>query len=168
MELLELFGQINTFVFDVDGVLTDGSLFLTEEGKMLRTMNIKDGYALQQAVKADYNVWIITGGKSEPVRLRLNKLGINEVHLGIENKAEFLRDIMNAYDIGRDTVLYMGDDIPDHKAMQHCALPCCPADAVTDIKDISKYISPYSGGKGCVRDVIEKVIKLQGKWKKEL
>ena len=104
MELLELFGQINTFVFDVDGVLTDGSLFLTEEGKMLRTMNIKDGYALQQAVKADYNVWIITGGKSEPVRLRLNKLGINEVHLGIENKAEFLRDIMNAYDIGRDTV----------------------------------------------------------------
>ena len=164
MDLLELFSKIKTFVFDVDGVLTDGSLFLTDDGKMLRSMNIKDGYALQKAVKAGYAIWIITGGKSEPVRLRLNKLGIEEVHLGIDNKAEFLDEIYEAKVVDYNTMLYMGDDIPDYIAMQKCLLPCCPSDAVNEIKEISKYISPFPGGKGCARDVIEMVLKLQEKW----
>jgi 3-deoxy-D-manno-octulosonate 8-phosphate phosphatase (KDO 8-P phosphatase) len=164
MNLLELFAPIKTFVFDVDGVLTDGSLMLTEEGHMLRSMNIKDGYAMQLAIKKGYRVWIISGGKSEAVRLRLNRLGIQDVHIGIESKKEFLHEIALASNTEYNTVLYMGDDIPDYAAMQQCALPCCPNDAVPEIKQVAKYISPYDGGKGCVRDVIEKVLKLNNDW----
>jgi len=164
MNLLELFAPIKTFVFDVDGVLTDGSLILTDEGGMLRTMNIKDGYAMQLAVKKGYGVWIISGGKSEAVRQRLNRLGISEVHIGIESKKEFLHDIIIASKTDYSSVLYMGDDIPDYAAMQTCGLPCCPNDAVNEIRQVAKYISPKDGGKGCVRDVIEKVLKLNGHW----
>jgi len=164
MNLLELFAPIKTFVFDVDGVLTDGSLILTDEGGMLRTMNIKDGYAMQLAVKKGYGVWIISGGKSEAVRQRLNRLGISEVHIGIESKKEFLHDIIIASKTDYSSVLYMGDDIPDYAAMQACGLPCCPNDAVNEIRQVAKYISPKDGGKGCVRDVIEKVLKLNGHW----
>jgi 3-deoxy-D-manno-octulosonate 8-phosphate phosphatase (KDO 8-P phosphatase) len=162
--MLDLFAPIRTFVFDVDGVLTDGTLILAEEGHMLRSMNIKDGYAMQLAVKKGYKVWIISGGRSEAVRLRLNKLGIQEVHIGIESKKEFLHDLAGKSDTAFESVLYMGDDIPDYAAMQECGLPCCPADAATEIKMVSKYISPLGGGKGCVRDVIEKVLKLNGDW----
>jgi 3-deoxy-D-manno-octulosonate 8-phosphate phosphatase (KDO 8-P phosphatase) len=151
-------------VFDVDGVLTDGSLLLNEEGHILRTMNIKDGYALQLAIKKGYQVWIISGGKSEAVRLRLNKLGIHEVHIGIHSKKDFLHDIVTKSKTDYSQMLYMGDDIPDHAAMLQCGLPCCPNDAVPEIKEVSKYISPLSGGKGCVRDVIEKVLKLNNDW----
>lgn len=164
MNLLELFAPIRTFVFDVDGVLTDGMLVLTEEGHMLRSMNIKDGYAMQLAIKKGYKVWIISGGRSEAVRLRLNKLGINDVHIGIESKKEVLHEIAVASKTAYDSVLYMGDDIPDYAAMQLCGLPCCPNDAVAEIKSVSKYISPLIGGQGCVRDVIEKVLKLNGDW----
>lgn len=164
MNLLELFAPIRTFVFDVDGVLTDGNLMLTEDGHMLRSMNIKDGYAMQLAVKKGYKVWIISGGKSEGVRLRLNKLGIQEVHIGIESKKEFLHEIAVSSQTTYESVLYMGDDIPDYAAMQVCGLPCCPADAVPEIKQVAKYISPLAGGRGCVRDVIEKVLKLNGDW----
>ncbi len=164
MNLLEFFAPITTFVFDIDGVLTDGSLLLSEDGHLLRTMNIKDGYALQLAVKKGYKVWIISGGRSEASRVRLNKLGIEEVHIGIEHKKEFLRDMAAALNVANEQMLYMGDDIPDYAVMQLCGLPCCPNDAVPEIKQISKYISPYIGGKGCVRDVIEKVLKLNGHW----
>lgn len=164
MNLLELFAPIRTFVFDVDGVLTDGSLMLTEDGHMLRSMNIKDGYAMQLAIKKGYKVWIISGGKSEAVRLRLNKLGISDVHIGIESKKEVLNEIVAASLTSYNNVLYMGDDIPDYAAMQLCGLPCCPNDAVAEIRAVSKYISPLNGGKGCVRDVIEKVLKLNGDW----
>lgn len=162
--LLELFAPIRTFVFDVDGVLTDGSLMLTEDGHMLRSMNIKDGYAMQHAVKKGYNVWIISGGRSEAVKMRLNKLGITQVHIGVESKKELLHEIATTTGQGYEGILYMGDDIPDHAAMQQCGLPCCPNDAVTEIRQVAKYISPYNGGKGCVRDVIEKVLKLNGDW----
>lgn len=162
--LLELFAPIRTFVFDVDGVLTDGNLILTEDGHMLRSMNIKDGYALQLAVKKGYNVWIISGGKSEAVKLRLHKLGITQVHIGVESKKELLHEITTSSNLGYESILYMGDDIPDYAAMQQCGLPCCPNDAVTEIRQVAKYISPYNGGKGCVRDVIEKVLKLNGDW----
>ncbi|MCW3123801.1 MAG: 3-deoxy-D-manno-octulosonate 8-phosphate phosphatase [Flavipsychrobacter sp.] len=164
MNLLELFAPIRTFVFDVDGVLTDGSLMLTEDGHMLRSMSIKDGYAMQLAIKKGYKVWIISGGRSEGVRLRLNKLGIQEVHIGIESKKEFLHEIAISSKTSYESVLYMGDDIPDYAAMQVCGLPCCPNDAVAEIKQVAKYISPLGGGKGCVRDVIEKVLKLNGDW----
>jgi 3-deoxy-D-manno-octulosonate 8-phosphate phosphatase (KDO 8-P phosphatase) len=164
MNILELFAPIRTFVFDVDGVLTDGGLILTEDGHMLRSMNIRDGYALQLAIKKGYKVWIISGGRSEAVRLRLNKLGISEVHIGVENKRELLEEKIRAAQISLDTILYMGDDIPDHAAMKICGLPCCPNDAATEIRLASKYLSPLNGGKGCVRDVIEKVLKLNGDW----
>jgi 3-deoxy-D-manno-octulosonate 8-phosphate phosphatase (KDO 8-P phosphatase) len=157
MNLLDFFAPIRTFVFDVDGVLTDGSLMLTEDGHMLRSMSIKDGYAMQLAIKKGYRIWIISGGRSEGVRLRLNKLGIQEVHIDIESKKEFLHEMTVGSKTTYGSILYMGDDIPDYAAMQVCGLPCCPA-------DVAKYISPYNGGKGCVRDVIEKVLKLNGDW----
>ena len=164
MNLLELFAPIRVFVFDVDGVLTNGSLLLTEDGHMLRSMNIKDGYAMQLAIKKGYKVWIISGARSEAVRQRLNSLGIEEVHIGIENKKEFLHNIVIDSKTAYAHMLYMGDDIPDYAAMQACGLPCCPNDAAIEIRQIAKYISPSNGGNGCVRDVIEKVLKLNGDW----
>jgi len=164
MNLLELFAPINTFVFDVDGVVTDGSLLMTDDGLLLRSMNIKDVYALQQAIKKGYNVWIITNAKCEAVSMRLRKMGVREVHIGVDNKKEFLQEIASATKTKREAILYMGDDIPDYEAMQICGLPCCPADAVDEIKEIAAYISPKTGGKGCVRDVIEKVLKLNRQW----
>ena len=164
MNPLSLFSPIRTFVFDVDGVLTDGSLILHPSGEMLRTMNIKDGYAMQWAVKRGYGVWVITGARSEAVRSRLQKLGVHEVHIGIESKTEMLQDIVARTGSALNECLYMGDDIPDYEPMQLCGLPCCPADAVEEIKSVSKYISPVVGGCGCVRDVIEKVLKLRGDW----
>ncbi len=164
MNVLELFAPIHTFVFDVDGVLTEGNLILTEDGHMLRSMNIKDGYAMQLAIKKGYKVWIISGARSEAVRLRLNGLGITDVHIGIDSKKEVLHEMALTYNTDFSSVLYMGDDIPDYAVMQACGLPCCPADAVPEIKHVSKYISPLNGGKGCVRDVIEKVLKLNGDW----
>jgi len=164
MNLLERFAPIATFVFDIDGVLTDGSLQLTEDGHILRTMNIKDGYALQLAVKMGYKVWVISGGRSEAARLRLNKLGIDEVHIGIENKKEFLQEMAQTLNVGFEQILYMGDDIPDYAVMSICGLACCPNDAVPEVKQLSHYISPHGGGQGCVRDVIEKVLKLNNHW----
>lgn len=164
MNILELFRPIRTFVFDVDGVLTNGSLMLTEDGHMLRSMSIKDGYALQLAIKKGYGVWIISGGKSEAVRSRLQRLGVKEVHIGIESKKELLEEIALTNSAAYAGVLYMGDDIPDYAAMKICGLPCCPADAVPEIMGVAKYISPFKGGEGCVRDVIEKVLKLNGDW----
>ena len=164
MNILELFAPVRTFVFDVDGVLTDGSLLATEDGQLLRRMNIKDGYAIQLAIKKGYKVWILSGAKSEGVRLRLQKLGVKDVHIGIETKKELLQDIALSSQTAYESVLYMGDDIPDYAAMQLCGFPCCPFDAVAEIKAIAKYISPYKGGEGCVRDVIEKVLKLNNDW----
>ena len=164
MNPLALFQTIKTFVFDVDGVLTDGSLILAESGEMLRSMNIKDGFAMQWAVKKGYNVWVISGARSEAVRARLQRLGVHEVHIGIESKAELLHEIIARTGSVLEQCLYMGDDIPDYEPMQLCGLPCCPADAVPEIKKVSKYISPISGGHGCVRDVIEKVLWLREDW----
>lgn len=164
MNLLDLFTPIRTFIFDVDGVLTNGTMLATEEGHLLRSMNIKDGYALQLAVKKGYQVCIISGARSEGIRIRLNRLGIENVHLGIESKKEILHEYVNKVGSGLESVLYMGDDIPDYAVMKLCGLPCCPQDAVPEIRELSKYVSPFNGGAGCVRDVIEKVLKLNGHW----
>ncbi len=160
----EYLNNITTFIFDVDGVLTDGSITITTHGEMLRNMNIKDGYALKTAVDQGYHVCIISGGSNEGVRKRLRGLGITNIHLGVQNKVETLDEFLDIYQINSTQALYMGDDIPDLYVMQKVALPCCPQDAAPEIKAVSKYISHKKGGKGCVRDVIEQVLKVQGKW----
>jgi 3-deoxy-D-manno-octulosonate 8-phosphate phosphatase (KDO 8-P phosphatase) len=164
MSVLEKFKAIKTFVFDVDGVLTDGTLLILNDGQMARTMNIKDGYALQLAVKKGYRVVIISGGTSDAVKDRLEKLGVKDCFLKIDNKKEKLMEYITAHQLNRDEILFMGDDIPDYIPMQLTGLPCCPADAVAEIKQVSLYISPLAGGKGCARDVIEKVLKLNNHW----
>ena len=164
MNVLALFKDIKLFVLDVDGVLTDGSLILLENGEMARKMNIKDGYALQLAVKKGYDILIISGGSSEGVKIRLNKLGIKEIYLAVTNKSELLQEYVKTKNLSRSNVLYMGDDIPDVLPMQLAGLACCPADAVPEVRSIAHYISPITGGCGCVRDVIEKVLKLNGDW----
>ncbi len=160
----EYLADINTFIFDVDGVLTDGTITVTTDGEMLRTMNIKDGFALKTAIDAGFNVCIISGGSNEGVRKRLAGLGIKDIYLGAHNKIEQLNEYMSKHNITKKQVLYMGDDIPDYPVMELVGLPCCPQDAVPEIKSVSKYISHKNGGKGAVRDVIEQVLKVQDKW----
>lgn len=160
----EYLEHITTFIFDVDGVLTDGKILITTSGEMLRNMNIKDGYAMKTAVDKQYNVCIISGGSNEGVRKRLEGLGITDIFLGAHNKIEQLNTYTNAKNIDLKNVLYVGDDIPDMPVMQLVGLPCCPQDAAPEVKAISKYVSHKNGGSGCVRDVIEQVLKVQGKW----
>jgi 3-deoxy-D-manno-octulosonate 8-phosphate phosphatase (KDO 8-P phosphatase) len=160
----EYLQHITTFIFDVDGVLTDGTIHVTSTGEMLRTMNIKDGYALKTAIDKGFNMCIISGGSNEGVRLRLAGLGIKDIYLGAHDKIERLNEYFKKHSIKSENVLYMGDDIPDFPVMKMVGLPCCPQDAVPEIKSISKYISHKKGGKGAVRDVIEQVLKVQGKW----
>jgi 3-deoxy-D-manno-octulosonate 8-phosphate phosphatase (KDO 8-P phosphatase) len=164
MNLLDRFKNISTFVFDVDGVLTDGSLLILDDGQMVRKMNIKDGYALQLALKRGYRVVIISGGTSEAVRERLNRLGVNDVFLRVHNKQEVLTQYVMQNELKWEEVLFMGDDIPDYIVMKLVGLPCAPADAAPEIKQISIYTSSINGGFGCAREVIEKVLKLNNDW----
>lgn len=160
----EYLHDINTFIFDVDGVLTDGNVIVTSKGELLRRMNIKDGYALKTAVDLGYNVCIISGGSNEGVRLRLNGLGVTEIHLGVKDKIKELNNYLESHKVSLENTLYMGDDIPDMEVMKLVALPCCPQDAAPEIKAISRYVSHKNGGKGAARDVIEQVLKVQNKW----
>lgn len=155
--------DITTFIFDVDGVMTDGSVYLIN-GELAKKMLVKDGYALQLAVKKGYKVAVITGGKSKDVIKRLNNLGIKDVYIDVQNKLEVFEEYVNTYDINPANIMYMGDDIPDLEPMKKVGLPCCPANAVNEIKEITEHISPLKGGEGCVRDIIEKVLKVQNKW----
>jgi 3-deoxy-D-manno-octulosonate 8-phosphate phosphatase (KDO 8-P phosphatase) len=164
MNVLEHFAGLHVFVFDIDGVLTDGMLHVQEDGELLRRMNIKDGYALQLAIKKGYKVWVISGGTTHAAKKRLHKLGVTDVFVAVADKVQLLQQLMQQYQVSPNTTLYMGDDMPDLKAMQVCGFRACPADAVAEIKAISHYISPLAGGYGCVRDVIEKVLKLNGDW----
>ncbi|NMH26246.1 KdsC family phosphatase [Flavobacterium solisilvae] len=160
----ELMNDITTFIFDVDGVLTDSSVHVTEKGEMLRIMNIRDGFAMKAAIESGYNVCIISGGNNDGVRIRLKNLGINDIHLASPDKVATFNEYAALYNINPEHVLYMGDDIPDYHVMQLVGLPTCPQDASPEIKAISKYISHKNGGKGAVREVIEQVMKVQGKW----
>ena len=159
--------DITTFVFDVDGVLTDGSVLITDTGEQARAFNIKDGYALQLAVKCGYNVCAISGSRSKIAIIRLNSLGIKDVYVGANRKVDKLKLYMEEKHVIGSNVLFMGDDIPDLAPMKLVGLPVCPADAAEEIKEASLYVSPIVGGRGCVRDVIEKVLKVQGKWMTE-
>jgi 3-deoxy-D-manno-octulosonate 8-phosphate phosphatase (KDO 8-P phosphatase) len=160
----EIMNEITTFIFDVDGVLTDSSVHITPTGEMLRVMNIRDGFAMKAALESGYNVCIISGGNNEGVRVRLRNLGITDIHLGTPDKVKTFKEYTELYQIKPENVLYMGDDIPDYHVMQLVGLPTCPQDASPEIKTISNYISHINGGKGAVRDVIEQVMKVQGKW----
>jgi 3-deoxy-D-manno-octulosonate 8-phosphate phosphatase (KDO 8-P phosphatase) len=164
MNVLEYFKNITTFVFDVDGVLTDGRVLILEAGLQARQMHVKDGLALQMALKNGYNVVIISGAYSEPVLQRMQYLGITEIFLATKNKKKFLDNYLTQKEITWQQVLFMGDDLPDVAVLQKAGLSCCPADAVAEVKKISKYISSINGGYGCVRDVIEKVLKLNDHW----
>jgi 3-deoxy-D-manno-octulosonate 8-phosphate phosphatase (KDO 8-P phosphatase) len=164
MNIIDRFKKITTFIFDMDGVLTDGSVLVLENGLQARRMSIRDGYALQLAVKKGYRLLVVSGADSSPVTERLNKLGITEVHMSVANKKAFVEKYIAANKLVAEEILFMGDDIPDHSVMSMVGLPVCPADAVAEIRAISKYISPATGGNGCVRDVIEQVLKLNDHW----
>mgnify|MGYP001941716389 CR=1 FL=1 len=156
--------QIKCFIFDVDGVFTDGTVMVMANGDQNRNMNIKDGYALQHAIKQGYKVAIISGGSSEGVRTRFKGLGVTDIYLGQRHKLGAFEDYLAIYNLNPEEILYMGDDLPDYEVMQKVGLACCPANAATEIKTISHYISPKNGGDGCVRDVIEQVLKNHAKW----
>jgi 3-deoxy-D-manno-octulosonate 8-phosphate phosphatase (KDO 8-P phosphatase) len=164
MNIQERFKKITTFIFDIDGVLTDGSILLLENGHQARTMNIKDGYALQLAVKLKYRIAIISGADSTPVVTRLNKLGITEVRFSVNDKKEFIEDFTAMHELKTEEILYMGDDMPDLPAFPVVGIAACPADAVTEVKQVCRFVSTFGGGKGCVREVIEIVLKLNGQW----
>ena len=134
------------------------------DGMPQRTVNIRDGYALQLAVKSGLKVAIITGAKVESVRKRYQVLGIQDVYLGCSRKIDTYQQFLDKYGLKDDEVMYMGDDIPDYEVLQLCGLPCCPVDAAQEIKEICTYVSPLSGGYGCARDVIEQILAAQGKW----
>lgn len=164
MTLLDRLKQIKVFVFDVDGVLTDGSLYVFDNGEQVRRMNIKDGFALQLAVKKNYRVIVISGSYSVAVIERLKRLGITEVFMKITDKKAKLEELLQQNNTAWTDVLFMGDDIPDYDVMKMAALACSPSDAAPEIKQIAHYISPLPGGYGCVREMIEKVLKLNGHW----
>lgn len=160
----ELLSKINTFVFDYDGVFTNGTVFLMKTGEPLRTANVKDGYALQLANKKNYRILIISGGRSESMSNRFNLLKIKDVFLGVENKLKVYDEYLDKHSLKDENVLYMGDDIPDLEIMKRVGVATCPADAAEEVKEVSHYISHQKGGEGCVRDILEQVMKVQGKW----
>ncbi len=164
MNHLDPFRDIETFIFDVDGVLTDCSVLIMENGQLLRTMNVRDGYAIKMALRHGYRVAIITAGRSQGVELRLKALGVEDVLSGREDKAAAFAELVKKYEINPRKTLYMGDDLPDRETMLKVGFAACPADAVREIRQISNYVSPFKGGSGCVRDVIEKVLRLNGHW----
>ncbi|NJK86313.1 MAG: HAD-IIIA family hydrolase [Bacteroidales bacterium] len=156
--------HVKAFAFDVDGVFTDGTFILNPDGEFLRMMNIKDGYAVQYCVKQGYPIAVITGGNSETIRKRFEYLGVTDIYLKSADKLNDYEDFRFKYGLEHENILYMGDDIPDYELMKKAGVPTCPADAVEEIKSISTYISDKKGGHGCVRDVIEQVLRLHGKW----
>ncbi len=164
MQILTRFKMVSTFVFDMDGVLTDGTILLDKGNNWLRRMNIRDGYALQLAVRFNYRILVISGSNCNPVLKRLNRLGITEVFMNVTDKPGFLKKYMDEKKLSAEEVLFMGDDIPDYFCMKMAGVAACPADAALEIREVASYISNFKGGEGCVRDVIEKVLKLNDKW----
>lgn len=156
--------KVNTFIFDYDGVLSDGQVILTSDGDALRSANVKDGYAMQLAVKKNYRIAIISGGYSESMKHRFDSLHIEDVFLGVDKKIDVYNQYLKDHKLEKENVLFMGDDIPDYEIMLAAGVPTCPSDAVEEIKRIATYISHQPGGRGCVRDIIEQVLKVQGKW----
>ena len=160
----ELLKEITTFILDVDGVLTNGKILVTSKGKMLREMNTKDGFIIKYALDKGFKIFIISGGTNKGVKERLKDLGIEEIFLGEHTKKDTYEKLIKKYNLKRNEIVYMGDDIPDIPVMKKIGVPCCPNDAVSDVKQISIYISKKNGGQGCVRDIIEQTLRVQNKW----
>ena len=156
--------RIKAIIFDVDGVLSRRTISMDAMGEPLRTINIHDGYAIQLAMKQGLRVVIMTGGRTPNIRLRYDYLGVKDIFLGCAVKIKVYDSFLADYDLSDDEILYMGDDIPDYEIMKRCGCPCAPSDAASDIKDIALYVSQHEGGDGCARDVIEQVLRAQGKW----
>jgi 3-deoxy-D-manno-octulosonate 8-phosphate phosphatase (KDO 8-P phosphatase) len=156
--------NIKAFIFDVDGVLSMDVSPLDENGDPMRTSNVKDGFAIRYAMQNGFQMAIITGANTQSVKLRYKKLGVDHIYLNSFEKLESLNDFIEKTGLNKDEILYMGDDLVDHPIMLEIGIPTCPIDAVPEIKAISQYISDKRGGKGCVRDVIEQVMRSQGKW----
>jgi 3-deoxy-D-manno-octulosonate 8-phosphate phosphatase (KDO 8-P phosphatase) len=163
-DYLRRFQGVKHFMFDVDGVFTNSQLLLTEKGELLRSMSTRDGFAVKVALQQAYGITVITGGKSNGVRERLKKLGVTRIFSGIEDKLAVLTELTRSQAIDLSEVLYMGDDLPDIHVMKEVGLACCPGDAVPEIKSISQVITTAKGGEGCVREIIEKVLKIQSNW----
>ena len=159
--------KIKAFIFDFDGVLSDGKVYVQRDGEMVRATNTKDGYALQYALRKGYRVAIISGGYAESMRLRYRDFPGMDIFLHVGNKIDLFHEYLKEHDLQPENVLVMGDDIPDYQMMQMAGVKCCPADAAIEIKHISDYISFQPGGYGCVRDVIEQTLRLQGRWFEE-
>jgi 3-deoxy-D-manno-octulosonate 8-phosphate phosphatase (KDO 8-P phosphatase) len=163
----EKLSKVTTFIFDYDGVMTDGTLVLQHEGQPLRSANVKDGYVLQLATKLGYRIVIISGGFSKSMENRFGALNIKDVFLGVKDKTVVYEKYIKDNNLTHEEIIYMGDDIPDYRVMTKVGVPVCPSDAAEEIKNICVYISDKGGGKGCVRDIIEQVLKVQGKWMTE-
>ncbi|MCC8020185.1 MAG: HAD hydrolase family protein [Rikenellaceae bacterium] len=159
--------RVRAFVFDVDGVFTDGGIIPLPDGDFIRKYNAKDGYAIAFALKAGYKVCIITGGRGKTLELRFRTLGVTEFHSNVPDKVAVLKDFMERHGLGRDEVMFMGDDIPDLEAMQYSGLPVCPADSSVEVLAVARYVSQFRGGEGCVRDVVEQTLRSQGRWAKD-
>ncbi len=164
MNHLETFREINTFFFDVDGVLTNNEVILLESGKLMHKMNVRDGFALRRAVEEGYRIVILTRSRSEALKDWLLDHGIRDIYLSVINKLEIFEDVVHAYELDTDRILYMGDDLPDLEAMQSSGVAACPSDATQEILKSAQFVSSLKGGQGCVREVIEKVLTLQGRW----
>lgn len=162
--VLTKFAQVKALFLDVDGVLTDGTVLVTESGDQQRRFSIKDGYAIQYAVKQDLKIVVISGGKSQGVFSRMKGLGVSDIHLGVSDKLTLMKELLAKIGVKAEEAAFIGDDIPDLDCMKAVGLALCPSDAVEEIRAVSDYISPKNGGAGCVRDVIEKIMKLQRKW----
>ncbi|ANH81013.1 3-deoxy-D-manno-octulosonate 8-phosphate phosphatase [Niabella ginsenosidivorans] len=164
MDLLQRFKKVRVFMFDIDGVLTNGDILVLESGEMARVMNTKDGYALQLAVKHGYKIIIISGSAPSATQLRLNRLGIEEVHFQVKDKKVFVAALMEKRNMNAEEVLFMGDDLPDLPVFDLVSVSCCPADAVGDVQRAAQFVSIFPGGRGCVREVIEKVLRANDQW----
>lgn len=156
--------KIRMLVFDVDGVLSTSTIPMGQDGVPLRSVNIKDGYAIQLAVKLGLNIAIITGGNSPSILARYKGLGVKDIYMSSKVKKTVFHELVEKYGLRSDEVMYMGDDIPDYEVMQECGLPCCPNDAAPEVQNISRYVSPITGGNGCARDVIEQILRAKGLW----
>lgn len=156
--------NIKAFVFDVDGVFTDGSIYLLPGGNMSRVMNVLDGYAVVKALKNNYIIGVITGGNDPEVRNRINYLGITDYYAKSPDKMIDFENFRAKYNLDKEDILTMGDDVPDVQIMKNSGISACPKNSVPEVKAISDYISTIEGGKGAVRDVIEQVMKVQGTW----
>lgn len=164
MDYKEKLKNINTFIFDFDGVLSDGMVYVQSDGELVRGTNVKDGYALQYALRKGYHIAVISGGYAESMKLRYRDFPGMEMYLKVKDKVEMFHSYLAEHGVQPDQVLVMGDDIPDYKMMQLAGVKCCPADAADEIRLIADYISDRPGGKGAVRDIIEQVLRLHGKW----